>query len=66
MVLYLLWAIATVLQNYGDRPYFTTIAPAIAFTLPTHRVIAMLKQNLGHGDHFSAAVNVIASVPPMR
>jgi hypothetical protein len=50
MVLYLLWAIATVIQNYGDRPYFSTLASAIALTLPTHRAIAMLKQNLGQGD----------------
>jgi hypothetical protein len=50
MVLYLLWAITTVIQNYGDRPYFTTLAPAIALNLPTHRAIAPLKQNLGQGD----------------
>ncbi|MCG9890502.1 MAG: hypothetical protein MH252_05465 [Thermosynechococcaceae cyanobacterium MS004] len=52
MVLYLLWAIANVLQNYGDRPYFThTERSPPAFTTLVLE-IAPLKQTLGHGDRY--------------
>jgi hypothetical protein len=49
------WAMRSPLfySHKAIAPALTTLAPAIALKLQTHRAIAPLKQNLGQGDRLS-------------